>query len=97
MNYISTKQKFPKHQHFAALVFSTVYIPGDERSRQAPGHGYPAEDKPVVEYITFDSRDEMEKWVAEQERRENYLSAKAYQIIEATPLGVIVKSTVVVV
>lgn len=33
----------PDGQHFAVLVYKTsgTYVPGDERSRTNPGHGYP--------------------------------------------------------
>lgn len=94
MDYISTKQKARTGPHFAALIFSTVYIPGDERSRTNPGHGYPAENKPVVEYIAFDSRDEMERWVNDLERKAAQYSRKDYQVIEVKPLAVEVKASV---
>lgn len=94
MKYISNKQECRTGPHFAALVFSTIHIPGDERSRTNPGHGYPAENKPVVEYITFDSRDEMERWVNDQERKAAQYSRKDYQVIEVKPLAVEVKSSV---
>lgn len=80
--------------HFAALVFSTIHIPGDERSRTNPGHGYPAENKPVAEYIAFDSRDEMERWVSQQETKASQYSLKDYQVIEVKPLAVEVKASV---
>jgi hypothetical protein len=41
----------PKGHHYAVLVYksSSVFIPGDERSRTNPGHGYPER------YETYDS------------------------------------------
>jgi hypothetical protein len=92
MNYITTKANARKEPHFAALVFSTVHIPGDERSRTNPGHGYPAENKPVVEYIAFDSRVEMQTWVDRQES--DTFSREDYQLIAVNPLVVNVKTTV---
>ena len=94
MDYIRTKQKARTGPHFAALIFSTVHIPGDERSRTNPGHGYPAENKPVAEYIAFDSRDEMERWVNQQETKASQYSRKHYQVIEVKPLAVEVKASV---
>lgn len=43
---IQTKPDLPKTTHFAALVFKTrsIHHEGDERSRQCPGHGYPAQE-----------------------------------------------------
>lgn len=86
MNYVSDKSKFKPVAHFAALVFDSIFIPGDERSRTNPGHGYPDEHKAIVEYITFDSRGEMEKWVTRAESSRH--SHKDYQIIEVRPLTV---------
>ncbi len=94
MDHITTKQKARTGPHFAALVFSSIHIPGDERSQTHPGHGYPAENKAVVEYIAFDSRDEMERWVSKQEDRASYYSRKDYQVIEVKPLTVEVKASV---
>lgn len=46
----------PSGPHFAVIIYDTqsVYIPGDERSRTAPGHGYPAHNE---------SFDTFEHWV----------------------------------
>ena len=51
--FVTTKDKFPEGKHFVILSFYTVFIPGDERSRTNPGHGYPAEHKQIAEYIAF--------------------------------------------
>lgn len=47
----------PDGSHFQLCVFEqhTFHIPGDERSRTHPGHGYPAHDetvKTVTMYVT---------------------------------------------
>ena len=47
----------------------------------------------VSEYIAFDSRDEMERWVSQQEK-EYRLSRKDYQVVEVKPLAVEVKTSV---
>lgn len=96
MKYVHSKQEFNPGSHFAVLVFSYVHIPGDERSRTNPGHGYPAEDRPVVQYISFDSRDEMERWVQREESRRNVRAGANYQVIEVKPLAVSVKAVVAV-
>lgn len=48
---VAGKNDVPKEHHYAVLVYksNSVYIPGDERSRTNPGHGYPAS------YETYDS------------------------------------------
>lgn len=92
MNYIHDKSNMPASPHFAALVFECITIPGDERSRTNPGHGYPEHTESVVNYIKFADRSEMEKWVASQElstyRRDNYIVA------EIKPLTVRLQATV---
>ena len=90
MDYITTKKEARTEPHFAALVFTTVHIPGDERSRTHPGHGYPAEAKSIVQYITFESREELEGWVLEQESKVKVSKywREDYQVIEVKPLTV---------
>lgn len=83
MKYVSEKSQLPEAPHLAALVFSSIHIPCDERSRTNPGHGYPAEDRPVVNYIAFDTREEAQKWVERQEQ--SSYGDKNYRIVEAFP------------
>jgi len=44
MNRVKTPADIPEGPHFAVHVYKTdsTYVEGDERSRTAPGHGYPA-------------------------------------------------------
>lgn len=43
----------PRGQHWAIIEFTSIYIPGDERSRTNPGHGYPASNEEVSVYTAF--------------------------------------------
>lgn len=43
----------PKKEHWAILDFVTVHIPGDERSRTNPGHGYPASERHACQSDRF--------------------------------------------
>ena len=79
--FVSTKNDMPEGDHFAILVFSSIYVPGDERSRTAPGHGYPEHNEPVVNYIAF--KDEA-AWKTEIARR---MSAK-YSYEDFVPVRV---------
>lgn len=47
-----SKEQIPKTPHFAMIIFDSesMTIPGDERSRTNPGHGYPEH---TVTYSTF--------------------------------------------
>lgn len=52
----------PKDFHYAILLFDkqSVYIPGDERSRTNPGHGYPGGTEYYNTYQYFFTRDSVE-------------------------------------
>lgn len=93
MKYIDDKNSVPSASHFAALVFDSIYIEGDERSKECPGHGYPAHTESVVKYITFTDRGEMEKWVNQQELQQ-YGRRDNYKIVEVKPLTVKLRATV---
>lgn len=57
----------PKDFHYAILVFesTSVHIPGDERSRTNPGHGYPASTEyyNTFSYFFTKNSDELNKFV----------------------------------
>lgn len=64
MTYAERPSDIPAdHAHPAIVVFTSVHIPGDERSRTCPGHGYPAEDRNICQYIVFKDDAEMLKWI----------------------------------
>lgn len=86
MKYCNSNSDIPRESHLAALVFSTYTIPGDERSRTYPGHGYPESTGTTITYIAFASEAECNKWISEQESR-TYRSEN-YQIITSKPLSV---------
>ncbi len=43
MKKIEAPDQAPSDDHYLLIIFETasVYVPGDERSRTNPGHGYP--------------------------------------------------------
>lgn len=51
--YVHHKDEMPDGEHYAIIVYSSIYIPGDERSRTDPGHGYPESTEPVINYIAY--------------------------------------------
>jgi hypothetical protein len=57
--FVHSSAQMPKGEHWAILEFGSIHIPGDERSRQAPGHGYPEHSEPTIGYEAFDSEAEM--------------------------------------
>jgi hypothetical protein len=48
---------------YAVLVTKSITIPGDERSRTHPGHGYPEHTEEYLELVTFEDKQDMEAWV----------------------------------
>jgi hypothetical protein len=56
-------KEMPKQKHFAVIKFGSIYIPGDERSRTNPGHGYPASFETTMEYIAFENKESVEEWI----------------------------------
>ena len=61
--FVSTKDQMPKVEHWAIFKFSTIHIPGDERSRTNPGHGYPASNEPIVKYEAYLNKADWEEAV----------------------------------
>ena len=69
--YAYRKEDIPEGEHYAMLTFSSIWIPGDERSRTAPGHGYPEHSEPKVNYIVFPNREEWEKEITARSLRQS--------------------------
>ncbi len=64
---------------YAAIVKSSVTIPGDERSRTHPGHGYPEHTEQTIEFKEFDSQEACKSWIRLQSEG---FGRKNYRIIE---------------
>lgn len=63
----------PTGPHFAIIRTVSVYIPGDERSRTNPGHGYPEHTEEYISYEAFTDRAEWEsRIIAMSGRHENF-------------------------
>lgn len=77
--YVSQKSRMPLGDHFAILLYKNITIPGDERSRSAPGHGYPEHMESAVEYRAYLSR---ENW--ECDIRHLELARMAYSALVVT-------------
>ena len=48
---------------YAAIVKDSIFVPGDERSRTNPGHGYPDRYEETISFREFADEDEMKAWV----------------------------------
>ena len=65
MKWAHRSEDVPTDRHFAILKFSKIWIEGDERSKQFPGHGYPGHDKEYCEYIIFENEKILSDWIVE--------------------------------
>jgi hypothetical protein len=74
----------PKAPFFALLKPESVTIPGDERSRTAPGHGYPEHS---VDYWSLEVFLSKEDLVAEVQRLGRSDRHRDVQPIMVTPFG----------
>ncbi len=63
--YCSTIDKIPKENHFAIITGSSYTTPGDQRSRDYPGHGYPESTSNYIEYRAFMKREDWEAEIRE--------------------------------
>jgi hypothetical protein len=91
---VEAPDQVPNDRHFAILVFksSTVHVPGDERSRTAPGHGYPAHDvtHQSYEYWAVGDRESLKDAIGflEECKRERWKEADPYAVVEVRPVRV---------
>ena len=58
---VNSPSDFPSEPHLAIIEFGTIYIPGDERSRTNPGHGYPESTATTMSY-TWWKLEDREHW-----------------------------------
>jgi hypothetical protein len=89
--YPNTIDDLPKGEFYAILKNDGVHIPGDERSRQAPGHGYPAHTRNYLSFQVFNK----EEITAEIENRlkhyPNEKLGKDYIVVKVEPQSVSIK------
>lgn len=64
--YVHSADDLPSGEHWAIIEGSSVTVPGDERSRTNPGHGYPEHTEHYCTYLAFTDEEEFK---AELQRR----------------------------
>jgi hypothetical protein len=68
---------------YAVFVKRSFHVPGDERSRQAPGHGYPEHTETVTDVIEFLTLDALKEWIAKNSRY-----GTQFRAVQCSPLTV---------
>ena len=87
--FINNPIDIPDTEHWAIIVQESVHIPGDERSRTNPGHGYPAETRSFVGYHMYLTEDKLLQAVKEMEEQDKrYYNKNVYKVIKVTPMKV---------
>ncbi len=71
----------PQHEHFAVVYEDSIFIPGDERSRTNPGHGYPDSYESRSVYLPFKDQSELETWISRA-------GSRKYVVLKSVPLKV---------
>lgn len=92
--YARTIKDIPTTEHYAIFENESVFIPGDERSRTNPGHGYPESTQHYINYEVYLTR---EKWEAAIEYRmtdDPYHSKKNFIAAHVKPVSITTKITV---
>lgn len=51
--YVESPSDIPRKEHWAVITGSSIFIPGDERSRTNPGHGYPESTERYIGYAAY--------------------------------------------
>lgn len=83
MKHVNQIEDLPPADSFCAVKSTTIYTPGDERSRTCPGHGYPESWDPAIELISFSTMDDLSAWATK-----NHADLRKYKFFKMTPLTV---------
>jgi len=71
--YAHSPRDIPETPHYVILTGSSIHIPGDERSRTNPGHGYPASTEYHINYQIYDKKEDWEEQIRIlTDRRESF-------------------------
>ena len=81
--------KIPTTEHWAIIQTTQTWVPGDERSRTNPGHGYPEHTVESIDYHSFPSEAEMIDYI---DRRG--LKVGSFSALHVTPLTVTTNTVV---
>lgn len=76
----------PAGEHLAVVYTDSIYIPGDERSRTNPGHGYPESTETRQVYKAFKDQADLERWISGHRNRR-------FVVLRSRPLEVDTKTS----
>lgn len=73
------------NEFYAAFIQDSYTVPGDERSRTNPGHGYPEHTVTNTIVREFADEAELKRWVEGQTKS---VYSPKYRIVRCTPVQV---------
>lgn len=77
-----TVAALPRGEHFLLLQDRAISVPGDERSRLAPGHGYPAHTEHVLEARVYLDKGKFEADLAQAVERQGAAKVLGLHVTE---------------
>jgi hypothetical protein len=81
--------KIPNTEHWAVLVNVITTVPGDERSRSNPGHGYPEHTVESIDYEAFTDYIRFENRVLQlTERKATFTAVKVQPLVVETTVSI---------
>jgi len=73
--------------HIYAVTYTEqIYHEGDQRSRDYPGHGYPAYTEDKLIFKAFKNEKEFKDWIIEETNRQ--YSKKTFRAYKCTPIEI---------
>jgi hypothetical protein len=84
--FVSKLEDIPNIECWVIISQTSVHVPGDERSRQAPGHGYPEHtDTYVTVYEVFTNEEEFKAELAHEVKSYQTYSSNRFRGFKLTP------------
>lgn len=77
----------PNEDHWVIIKNDSVHIPGDDRSRTHPGHGYPESTKNYLSYEVYLTQEKLLEAIKELEEP-RYGNRTQYKVLKVTPMSV---------
>jgi hypothetical protein len=78
----------PDTEHWVIVKTDGVFIPGDERSRTNPGHGYPERTQNFLSYNVYFTEAKLLEAIEELEKPQYGGNRTAYKVLRVTPVKV---------
>lgn len=88
--HLTTEQEASETK-YAVLITETISHPGDQRSRDCPGHGYPAYDEQIEKIQTFNDLDGLKSWIKSASQYQKYTAIKYEKLKVSTEIQVSVQ------